>query len=78
MKPVIVKSIPLRDKKSSLIIVVSTKVSKKSTERNKLKRRIKSIIQHRTEGNKAYKIITRPEAIKLNFQELKEEVEKQL
>ena len=78
MKSVIVKSVPLRNKKSPLIIVVSAKVSKKATERNKLKRRIRNIMRYYLTGDRAYKIITRPEAMKLNFQELKEEMEKQI
>ncbi|MDP2704583.1 MAG: ribonuclease P protein component [bacterium] len=65
------------DKK--IVIVVSKKVSPKATERNRLKRRIRAILAERCKETKdAYKVIVKPEAKKLSFDELKQEIEKQL
>lgn len=51
-------------------IVVSKKVSKKAVERNRIKRRIKSVLQT-TSTQKPLVIICRPSVLALSFSELK-------
>ncbi len=57
------------------IIVVSKEYSKKAVERNKTKRRIREIIRELNKGKK-YKIILKPSAKDLSYQELKKEINK--
>ena len=62
-----------------LVIVIGKKVSPKATERNRLKRRIRAILtEHCKKTKDAYKVIVKPEAKNLSFEELKREVEIQL
>ena len=62
-------SAPSRSSRSR--VVVSTKVSKKATERNRLKRQIRAIWQRLTLPPGArVAIYTKPDALSLSFQEL--------
>jgi ribonuclease P protein component len=68
------KSRNSRDK-PLLLIAVSAKVSKKAVVRNFLKRRIRAIMRPIVKDSKFdYFIIVKPEATKMNYQELKNEV----
>lgn len=57
------------------IIVVSKKYSRKAVERNKVKRRVREILRE-LNTDKRYKIILKPSAKNLSYQELKEEINK--
>ncbi|MDP3724969.1 MAG: ribonuclease P protein component [Nanoarchaeota archaeon] len=62
-----------------LTVVVGTKVSKKATERNKIRRRVRAIMRDKKKDEgKEYVVIAHPGAKTLSFQELKNEIEKQL
>lgn len=61
--------------KKPLIILVSSKIFKKATERNRLKRRVKAIMRPHMKGEKQnYKIVLTGEAAKISFAELKKEI----
>jgi len=66
------------EKKIGVIrVVVSKKVSKKATTRNKLRRQIKAIIQTHTKNKKEEVdiiVFTKPEIINKKFKEIKEEL----
>src|SRR3989344_2002038 len=65
-----------RDKNERpLTIIVGLNVSKKAVERNKVRRRIRAIMRNK-EGK--YVIIVHPGATTISFQELKQQIEKQL
>ena len=69
----------IRGKKDKSVIIVSTKVSKKATERNKIKRRIREIIRDRSQKTgQNYKIYVNPSAKNLSYQELEKEIKKQI
>ncbi|MEX1014482.1 MAG: ribonuclease P protein component [Candidatus Paceibacterota bacterium] len=75
----VVKKYKKNSQAKPLIIIISRKVSKKATERNLLKRRIKDIIKTlKNKINGDLRIITKPGAEKLNFRELKEEITKKI
>lgn len=79
MKNVIVKEKPSGSQDKELIIVAGTKVSKKATDRNLIKRRIRSIFRELTKkGNKEYTVIVRSNALNLDFKQLKQEIKKQI
>lgn len=64
---------------SRFAFIVSTKVEKKATFRNKIKRRLREIIQQNLKKIKPgfdILIITRPEIKNLNFWQIKEKLEK--
>ena len=66
-----------RSQPSRFAFVVSTKVSKKAVERNLLRRRLREIIRKvlpRIKSGLDIMISTRPQACKLSFQELEQEV----
>lgn len=77
MSSVVVKVRSKGSQKKQLIIVVGKNVSKKATQRNLLKRRMRAIMQPvLKESSKDYTIIIRPEALNLSYQELRKEVTK--
>jgi ribonuclease P protein component len=59
------------------IIVVSKKYSKKAVERNKMKRKIREILNSISK-NKKYKIIVNSSAKFLSYEELKKEIIKSI
>ncbi|MAF79966.1 hypothetical protein CL629_02715 [bacterium] len=60
-------------------IVVGKRVFAKAVERNRIRRRIRVIIGQRIQKNRErYTIIVGPEAKALTFEELRQEIEKQL
>lgn len=60
-------------------IIVSTKISKKAVNRNKIKRRIREIIrQADIETGFDIVVVAKPEIINKNYQEIKEEIEELL
>lgn len=63
--------------KNTFRIIVSQKVAKKSTERNLLKRRIKSILIPRLENNNIHLVVVaNPGAEKLSYKDLQAVIEK--
>ena len=74
MKAVTIK-LQKDDEKRPLTIIVGLNVSKKAVERNKVRRRIRAIMRNK-EGK--YVIIVHPGATTILFQELKQQIEKQL
>jgi ribonuclease P protein component len=77
MPALTVKKSSIGRQKKSIMVIVGAKVSKKATERNLLKRRIRAIMKPIIEREKKeYTVIAHPEATKLTFQELKTELEK--
>jgi len=77
MASLIIKKKPkFSNVKKSLLIVVNTKVSKKATVRNLLKRRIRAIMRPflKNDNQNNYVIIVKPEAVKLSYQDLKKEI----
>lgn len=79
MNKVIVKTRRLEPENPKLTIIVGKSYSKKAVDRNRFKRRARSIFRQITKNNpeKAYTVIAKPEAKKMKFQEIKEEVLKQ-
>jgi len=74
------KAITVKNQKNTerkLTIVVGTNVSKKAVERNKIRRRVRAIMQKEDKA-KQYVIIVHPGAKNLLFQELKNQIERQL
>jgi len=65
-------------KNNRFAVVVSKKVSLLATERNKLKRRIRAILQKRNNYKKEGIFLTKPKSIKLPHEALKQEVEELL
>jgi len=67
-------------KTKSLLINVSSRVSKKATVRNLLKRRIRAIVRPilKIDNQNTYLIIVKPEAVKLSYQDLKDEILKKI
>jgi len=55
-------------------IVISQKVDKRAVVRNRLRRRIRAIIQTRALTNRALVVITRKELIALTYPELKQQI----
>ena len=76
---VVVRKTPKGFRRRPLFITVSKAVSKKATERNKIKRRIRAIMREIT-GKNVYDIsvIAKKELVKASFGELKKEIEKEL
>ena len=75
------KAITVKNQKNTerkLTIVVGTNVSKKAVERNKIRRRVRAIMQKEARKEKRYVVIAHPEAKNLLFQELKNQIERQL
>ncbi len=65
-----------QSQKQPLIIVVSSKVSKKATVRNLIKRRLRSILKPYIDQGLRLKIIVLPPAAGLDFLTLKKEIER--
>lgn len=64
--------------KEQIVVLVGKNVSKKATQRNLLKRRIKAIMRSIIKGagkDNEFLIVVKPEARQLTFKELKEEIE---
>lgn len=79
MARIIVKEKNKKKDNKSLIVVAGVKFSKKATDRNKIKRQIRSIFKELTNNNnKQYTIIVTPAARNMSFSELKEEIKKQI
>ncbi len=79
MPPVIIRIKQAGTQKKPLVIAIGKKISKKATERNLLKRRIKAIMQPIIKGSGHDFIITvKPEAINLTYRELKKELERKV
>jgi len=75
----VVKTKPRNSQKEPLVIVVGTRVSKKATTRNLLKRRIRAIMRPVMKNRiNDYVIIVKPETTKLTYLELKEEIESKI
>lgn len=64
------------DKKDKLWIRVSKRVSKKAVIRNKIKRRIKSILREYNIDLSKYILSVLPSALELSFEQLKREIGK--
>ena len=76
MIPLVIKYVPRGEGKRPLTVVVSTKVSKRATERNRIKRQIKEIMRSRIKKDiHDYTIIIRPAARGLSYSELSRCVE---
>ncbi len=58
-------------------VIVGLGVSNKAVERNKIRRRIRAIMQKNADSGKNYVIIAHPAAKTISFQELQKEIEKQ-
>jgi len=56
-------------------VIVSKKVSKKATARNKIRRRIKAIIKTHKKKEMDITVFTKPEIINKKFKEIKTELE---
>lgn len=79
MTALVIKTRPRTPNAKLLLIAVSTKVSKKATARNLIKRRIRAIMKPILKYSEyTYLVIVKPEAIKLNYQELKNELFKKI
>ncbi len=79
--PISVRKMVGGDKSGHAIIIVSSKVFKKATERNLIRRKIKSIFQsiNKEDGNRgSYAIIVRKGINNVNFKELKEEIRRRV
>lgn len=74
----ILKNKKAEKKQGKIRVIISKKVSKKSTVRNKLKRQIRAIIRQRSEKKENNDInttiIVSPEITKKSFQEIKNEI----
>jgi len=65
--------------KKRLVIIIGKRVSKKAVRRNKLRRRIRAIMQLAMKNpNKDYTVIVKPGAEDLTYPELKEEIKHQI
>jgi len=72
----IVKALKRKPGEKSLIVIVGRSVAKKAVLRNKIKRRLRVIgneIVKFKNPDKKYVIVVKPDAVKLNFKELKKE-----
>jgi len=79
MKALVIKTHRHGTQKKPLMVTVGLKVSKKATERNLIKRRIRAIITPiAQETGKEYTIIAKPEAKEATFGELTKEIEKKI
>ena len=79
MAVVVVKTGPLRIRQKSLAVNINKTVSKKATERNLLKRRVRAAAQPFIKNkNRKIIIIIKPEALKKTFLELNEEIKKEI
>mgnify|MGYP001333869719 CR=1 FL=1 len=79
MAVVVVKTGPFRVRYKSLAVNIGKSVSKKATERNLLKRRVRAIAQPLIKNkNRKIIIIIKPEALKKSFSELKAEINKEI
>ena len=76
MKAVTVKT--QKETGRPLTVIVGLKVSPKATERNKIKRRVRAIMQIHKKENKEYVVIAHPGVAALPFQELKIQIENQI
>ena len=65
-------------KKDKLWIRVSKKVSKKAVVRNKIKRRVRSILKDYDVDLSKYVLSVLPISLELNFEQLKDEIENKL
>ncbi len=71
----LIKKKPRGFQKKPLMINISSKVAKKATVRNLIKRRIKAILQPIVKkSNWDYLIIVQPPVVNLSFAEMKEEL----
>ncbi|RLC36377.1 ribonuclease P protein component [Candidatus Falkowbacteria bacterium] len=76
-----IKTIQSQNKKARFGIIVSTKISKKAVERNKIKRQIRAALekeQEKIKENIDCVIITRPEIINKNYKEIENSIYKNL
>lgn len=75
-----IKTYPPKTQRKPVMIVVGTRISKKASERNLIKRRIKAIIypiiKKRLKSD--YIITANPEIKNANFEEIKGELEKKI
>jgi ribonuclease P protein component len=76
MRRLVIKTRHSEDSGSKPIIVVGTKVSKKATERNRIRRQIRVCIKTVTNGKdtKGYTIIATPSSLGATYKELEEEI----
>jgi len=76
-----IKTIKKNTKKARFGIIVSTKISKKAVERNKIKRQIREILekeQKKIKENIECVIITRPEILNKKYKEIEKSIHKNL
>ena len=79
MPSFVIKTNPRGPQRKPLVVVIGTRVSKKATERNLLRRRIKAIMQPIVRKlERDFVVIVKPGAERLTYQELKNEIEKKL
>ncbi|MCL4399725.1 ribonuclease P protein component [Patescibacteria group bacterium] len=60
------------------IIAVGKSVSKKATERNLIKRRIRAVLRSAKNSPASLFVVAKPGVLSLNFNELKKEIENQI
>ena len=73
----IVKRKKLKETGGELVIIISKKVSKKATVRNRLKRQIRSVIRQQVKEkgtNGSITVIVGPEILKKSFKEIEYEI----
>jgi len=76
-----IKAVPDQQENSRFGILVSSKISKKAVERNKIKRQIREIIRLQLDKIKSgydIVIITLPEILGKNYQEIEQSVDRNL
>ncbi|MEK7464352.1 MAG: ribonuclease P protein component [Patescibacteria group bacterium] len=79
MRSAILKTRRAGSQTNTLIVVVGTSVSKKATERNLLKRRVRIIMKPYLVANRHdFTIILTKEALKRTFNDLKKEIIEQI
>ena len=74
-----VKAIKNNLKKNRFGIIISTKISKKATDRNRIKRQIREILKKEEKKIKSSNdcvIITRPGILKKNYNEIESSIQK--
>jgi len=76
-----IKTIKSDNKKARFGIIVSTKISKKAVERNKIKRQIREILRkelRKIKENIECVIITRPEILNKKYREIEQSIQNNL
>lgn len=63
-----------KTKEKPLIVVIPKSAARRAVDRNRLRRRVRSVLQGRISGRSGLTVIARPEALRATFNEVRDEL----